>query len=539
MAVSRRKDIYLWRLDTQEMASFSHDFNSVSHVIHSLSTDYLFIKRPCTLEIWDISVTGTKPIWESNPPTTSPICSTCPSRDGHRLLVGCEDGSVRMWDLDLKDLAMNQASTMDTQADADMPEFAAFSRSGKIVATKSKRSQSIEVLDTATKQVIACTDFDNGMDVVFSPDEDQVALWSDSLITVCDVMHLNNRVSFKPWARKDIRIGKIAFRTRNDLVICAISHDDSALLQVWHRQDPTGFECTYSSLDFKADRDFDPFLAPDGLTVITVPLSSSASGTWYSWNHNTAQFHPIDFDDQVHIRRNRLPAYSPDGKFFSCWSRDDSHVRVWDTQTGRLVSKFPTSEVHAMALSPTPVEHPSHNGLIALFFEDKKFIYLLNVYTGHLYAKISGRGSANMAFIRDGTELACYFSDIGLRTWDIADPTDEHWYSVHGYKPIVEGMQDGWLMDQDDEPLFWVPIEHRDSLYVSTPRVVFEVPRMKETNVDLSQSRLGGKWVECIDKKWLREVGRKEEEVGDLLEKYVLSSAQVFGDVQMDRWTRK
>jgi len=32
----------------------------------------------------------------------------------------------------------------------------------------------------------------------------------------------------------------------------------------------------------------------------------------------------------------------------------------------------------------------------------------------------------------------------------------------------------------------------------------------------------------------LREVERKEKEVGNLLEKYVSSSAQVLGDVQMD-----
>jgi len=31
-----------------------------------------------------------------------------------------------MWELDLENLVMNQADTMDTQADADMPEFIAF-----------------------------------------------------------------------------------------------------------------------------------------------------------------------------------------------------------------------------------------------------------------------------------------------------------------------------------------------------------------------------------------------------------------------------
>ena len=43
------------------------------------------------MEIWDVSVTGSKLIWETNPPTTLYIRSICPSPDGHRLLVGCED----------------------------------------------------------------------------------------------------------------------------------------------------------------------------------------------------------------------------------------------------------------------------------------------------------------------------------------------------------------------------------------------------------------------------------------------------------------
>jgi len=126
MAVSWRDSTYVWRLDTQEMASFDHHFDYVPRVIHSPLTNYLFTRQDYTVKIWDVSMTGSKQIWETNPPATSSIYSICPSRDGHRLLVGCGDGSVRMWELDLENLAMNQADTMDTQADADT-KFIAFS----------------------------------------------------------------------------------------------------------------------------------------------------------------------------------------------------------------------------------------------------------------------------------------------------------------------------------------------------------------------------------------------------------------------------
>jgi len=138
-------------------------------------------------------------------------------------------------------------------------------------------------------------------------------------------------------------------------VICNVFDDDSALLQVWHRQDPAGFECTYS-LDFKVKAAKRLLLAPDGLTVVI--LSRDSSATYYSWNHDTTQFHPIDFvDNPVHI--------------------------------------------HA----PTLIEHFPSDRLIALRFKSENTIHLLNVYTGRMYAKILGRGSADMVLIRDGTKL--------------------------------------------------------------------------------------------------------------------------------------
>ena len=122
MAVFREKPrhIYLWRLDTQEMVSFSHDFGYEPHVVHSHLTNYLFIRRNHTVEMWDVSMTGSEWIWHTKSPTTSPAISICPSRDGHRLLVGYLSGSVGMWNMDLEDSTGNRADTIDTQDDTSM-----------------------------------------------------------------------------------------------------------------------------------------------------------------------------------------------------------------------------------------------------------------------------------------------------------------------------------------------------------------------------------------------------------------------------------
>jgi len=507
MAVFREKPchIYLWRLDTEEMVSFSHDFSDALRVIHSPLANYVFIERAYTVEIWDVSATGSKMVWETKSPASSYVTSVCPSRDGHRLLVGYSSGSVRMWNVGLEDLTGNRTDT--TQDDTDTRQVITISPSGKVAAAE-LQSHNIKFLDTNTGEVVAHIDveYEDDMDIAFSPDDNQAAFLSKSLITISDIMHPEKRVSFDPWPRKDVWIWNVAFQTCNDLVICALCYDDSGLLQVWHRQDPADFECTYS-LDFGSSRNI--FLAPDGLTVINV---GDCPATYYSWNHDSAQFDPVHFDDQMHIPWDFSPAYSPDGKLLASWSDKDSHVRVWDTRTCQLVSKFPMSNVYAIALSPALIDHSLGDRLIALMFKHGNAIGLFDAYTGHLYTQILGQGGTRMAFIRDGTALAYYSDDIGLRTWKIPDLT-----ATHRYEPSLQGMTDGWMMGQDDEPLFWVPVEHRKHLHVPSSKVVIEAPRIS-TTLDLSHSRLGHKWTECIDKEWLRELERKEKGIGSLLE---------------------
>jgi len=502
--------VRLWRLDTQEMVSFSHNFGD-AHVIHSPHTNYLFIQQDDTVEIWDVSATGSKMIWEIKPASTSWVNRICPSCDGHRVLVGYGDGSVRMWNLDLENLAINQADTTDTRDDANVRRVITISPSGKMVVARSQQSSNVEFLDTTTGEVVARTDieYNSGMEIAFSSDEEQVAFLSKSLITIWDIMHVEKRVSFNPWPGKDVWKRKVAFQTCNDLVICAISHDFSGLLQVWHRQDPAGFECTYS-LDIA--HAWKIFLASDGLTVI-VPHSPSP--TRYSWNHETAQFDSVHFDDQEHIPWYHSPAYSPDGKLFAYRSDNDSHVRVWDTQTGHLVSKFPTPEVDTIVLSPALIDHSLGERLIALRYENA--IGLFDAYTGHLHAQILGQASAYMTFIRDGTALAYHSPKFGLRIWDIADLVAEHWHPTHGYELMSQAVVDGWVMGKDDKPLFWVPVEHREHLCMPPFKMVIEGSQLS-TILELSNSRLCKKWTECIDKGWLRELEEKEKEVGNLLE---------------------
>jgi len=495
--------ICLWRLDTQEMASVSVYVGDIPPaVIHLPSTDHLFISRDDAVEIWDVSMTGSNMISKIESPMTPERTCICPSRDSHRLLVGSEDGSLSMWSLNAEDLAIDRPVAANTQDDT---RVISLSCSGKIAVTISQSGR-VEFRDTTTWEVIGRTDieYEYHMNIAFSPDDNRVAFWSDSVITICDIIHLEknrlslkNRLSFK--LLQSTR--HIAFQTCNDLVMCAKLDNSDGILQVWHL---TGFEFTFS-LDIEIPKHSRICLAPDGLTVVIV---SRDTVSCYSWNHDTAQFDPFHFTDEAHLA-GFVYAYSPDGELFACQSRKDYNIRVWDARTGRLCSEpFTSDGVDTVALSPVLNDQSLSDRIIALVHSNTIRVY--DVHTGNLYARLYAPENTisftRMSFIQDGTKLALYsFKAMGI--WDLRA---EYSHAIHRYELILRDIKDGWMMDQDNAPLFWIPSEHRESLWVPLPRVVIKMLREMATGLDLSCSMLGSEWTECIDTGWLKALEEKE-----------------------------
>ena len=480
MAGFRESDHYcLWGLDTQAMVSFDLDVGQIPPVVfHSPHANHVFVPQGNTVEIWEVSMTGPNMIFETEPLTNLWIGSICPLRDGLRFLVGSSDKTVRMWNME--DLAGNHPVTRDM----DVPIIIAFSRSGKMAATKSQQGY-VKLRDTTTwkPRDVECK---GSAEIVFSAEDNQMTVLTDSLVTIYDVNHPESCLSFDPWP-KDIGDRKVAFQTHNDLVICAkLKGDDSGLLQVWKLKDHS--ECTFS-LNISLTRCSSILLAPDGMTVIfTDPVLC------YSWDHANARFNCIHFADQVHL--GPLMAYSPDGKLFACRSLADDNVRVWDTRTGQLCGKPITMpHVHKIALSPALNDRSLGDRLIALRCSDSNTIALFDAYTGHWYAQCLDPGS-DMAFIRDGTKLV---SCDPIRVHDIVGLTAKHQNATCGYEP--REMRDGWVVGQTNELLFWVPHEHRKVLCLSHVEMIWSRP----TKVDLSRFRYGSKWIECIDQEWLKE----------------------------------
>ena len=467
------------------MATFSGGIPAA--IIRAPLTSHLFIPQDDRVEIWEVSMTSSHMIFEAKPPITSWITSICPSRDGHRILVGSGDGTVRMWDVNL---ARNQAATMDTQD--DVREVIAVSPSGKMVATQSTRS--VEFWDTTTWEVIRHMDSESGMKIAFSPDENQIAVLSESLLTVWDINNPENGLSFDPWpSGRDVYNWQVAFQTSDHVVICAELWD-SSLLQVWHVTGPTRL----FSLDIEIPSSPHLFLAPDGLTVVI------SNGGSYSWNHDTAQFH---FTSREHLD-GYPPVYSPDGRLFACCSPKD--IRVWDRRTSQFCGKPITisNYVTSIALSPALNNQSLGNRLIAIHGRHTNTISLFDVDTGHLYTEFWSQGD-DMAFIRDGTKLMTSVNPPIVR--DTADLTVKY---RDGYKLHPRDMKDGWMIGQDNESLFWVPVEHRENLCL-LPQ--FEMAWGRSTKLNLYNFRYGNEWTECIDQEWLKELEDKEKKMGRLL----------------------
>jgi len=169
--------------------------------------------------------------------------------------------------------------------------------------------------------------------------------------------------------------------------------------------------------------------------------------------------------------------------------------------------------VNVIALSPALNDQSLGDRLIAI--NHGNTVTLFDVYTGHLYAQCWNPGrKMNMAFIGDGAKLASYRDYHLIRIHDIVDLAAKHRNAIHGYQPVPQDMNDGWVVGQDDGLLFWVPLEHRKGLCLPHVEMIWGRP----TKVDLSRFRYSSKWTECIDQGWLKELEENGKRMARLLQ---------------------
>ena len=138
-----------------------------------------------------------------------------------------------MWSLNVENLVEDWPLTANTQDNTDILQVISSLHSGEMMATILWSSY-IKFRDTAAWEIVEHMDIKHkdDMKIALSPDGNQAAFWSDSVIIICNIIK-KNCFSFRPWPRgRHCFIGKIAFQTCNDLVICTKCYD----FKLWVKQ---------------------------------------------------------------------------------------------------------------------------------------------------------------------------------------------------------------------------------------------------------------------------------------------------------------
>ena len=79
----------------------------------------------------------------------------------------------------------------------------------------------------------------------------------------------------------------------------------------------------------------------------------------------------------------------------------------------------------------------------------------------------------------------------------------------------------------DFDGLLNVDLNKLQTNLVPYTSVILSCPHLTPSHV-INNSKFSRKWMECIDKEWLRKLEQKEKEVGNLQTGCILSSAKVL-----------
>jgi len=63
------------------------------------------------------------------------------------------------------------------------------------------------------------------------------------------------------------------------------------------------------------------------------------------------------------------------------------------------------------------------------------------------------------------------------------DLASKYQNAIHEYEPVLQYMNDGWVVGQDHKLLFWVLLEHREDLYLPYVEMIWGRP----TKMDFSR----------------------------------------------------
>ncbi|KAB5587931.1 hypothetical protein CTheo_8627 [Ceratobasidium theobromae] len=442
-----------------------------------------------TIRIW--SVEGGNTIAGPLEGHTDIVLSVAFSPDGMRIVSGSGDGTIRIWNTSAS------VAVSDEFPGHDDPIWSiAFARDGNCIVSGS--SNSVCVWDSQGGAPLAGPIKDhNGTirSVAISPDGARLASGSDDCtIRIWDVKK-GTRIA-GPFKDSSKAVQSIEFSPDGTFIA---SGSADAAVRVRNSSDGTliappfeGHANVVRSIAF----------SPDGTRIV----SGSYNYTIQVWNTRDGTLVKGPFSG--HTNWVMSVAFSPCGQYIASGSKDCT-IRVWNSNDGTLIADPITGHtrmVKSVAFSPnrTCIVSGSHDCTVRVW----------RTYNGALVAgPFYGHTSAvaEAAFSFDGLRIVSGSLDCTIRMWDFPDSQGAQLrsfdvqvpdLSASSICPITLSKQcviknDGWIIGQDGNMLFWAPPEVIQCLM--TLRCSFIICCSGMTEIDLSTALLGKRWRQCYN----------------------------------------
>ncbi|KAG6876095.1 hypothetical protein C0992_000971 [Termitomyces sp. T32_za158] len=414
---------------------------------------------------------------------THRVVSVAFSPDGTQIVSGSNDNSVRVWD------AMTGKQVQELQGHTDSVKSVAFSPDGTQIVSGSYEG-SVQIWDVITgKQVQELQDHTDLVEsIAFLPDETQIVFGSDdSSVESCDdqVQELQDPVT------------SVVFSPDGTQIVSG-SYDSFVLWDVKTGEQVHKLQGLVGEVASVA-------FSPDGTQIVS---GSCGSFRLSEWSFMT--------DEQVQeLQVQKLQGYTSQYAFFADGSElYYSGVRVWNAKTGEQVQKLQshTGNVHSVAFSP--------DGTQIVTGSDDNLVQVWDVKTGKQVLELQGHTDkvASVAFSPDGTQIVSGSRDSSVRVWNImagkqVQELQDHIDSFDGILHDTESKDhssqqqskiinlpwystsDGWISSSNYNHLMWVP--HNILKVLRHPPNTHIISQYGSLSLDLSQSKLGTRWIEC------------------------------------------
>ncbi|KEP48657.1 vegetative incompatibility protein HET-E-1, partial [Rhizoctonia solani 123E] len=235
--------------------------------------------------------------------------------------------------------------------------------------------------------------------------------------------------------------------------------------------------------------------SPNGALVV----SGSFDCTIRVWDIQSGQ--TVVGPLQGHQRQVTSVAFSPDGSKILSGSWDGS-IRTWDAQTGQqlLVWDQDQGDINSVAFSP--------NALLIVSGSGDKSTCIWDAQTGDLKLNMKGYSICvhSVQFSSDGSHVVSCSYNGTIQFWDASSRIGN--LQLKTSKGLGEADisndsafgpwsldSDGWLVDQQQQKLVWVP----EDLRISTPQHANDLVFCKQGSLKLSFDRvnIGKQWSNC------------------------------------------